>query len=189
MTRGSDAEGAAYLQRVLACQVEPELDLLTSCVSPDCLTTVWTELIPDDWVDWIGGVVICAFGPDAETDIAIVCLMVSKTGRRQLTIQSDPGRIKYDPALEKPLAKLCILSELVVEVIETTLLDHQADMPLPGSSRRQFLLAMLKEVKTRMVRTGLDARVKEARNELRSLQHWLGVHRTSADTPPMVSHP
>lgn len=149
-------EGAAYLQRVLACQVEPTLDVLSSRVSPDCLTTVWTELILDDWVDWIGAAVICSFGPDPETDNAIVCLTVSETRRRQLMVQSDPGRIKYDPALEKYLAKLRTLSELVVSVIETTPLVNEAEMPVNGASRRAFLKSMLAEVKLRMAKEGLD---------------------------------
>lgn len=66
----------ATLDAFMACGLPSDLATLTACVAPGFLGKIWRELFPPGWINWIGRVIVCQIGPDAEQDWTIIVIMV-----------------------------------------------------------------------------------------------------------------
>lgn len=160
-----------------ACRMT-SFTLLRLCVQNCWIVRVWVELVPPNWVWWIGEVVVCGVGP-VETDWALVCLMVSRPPLRSPAdnAKGHDGRLKYDPSLVVPLARLHTIAHRIAVITEEIVLQRTLAGPPDTAHLKAWLISCRLAVNNRLEADGLIAERNQARREVADLQAWLGSKR------------
>lgn len=149
------------------------------CVTAQARSSEWSALIPSRWINWIGVLVVCPTGPDATSDWALVCILVrcNLALSQCLLSKGHDGRIKYDPSIAEELTRLAMVSQRIAVVAEEYILDRLVSQPVQDGMIKPWLIETLAELETHLQELGLDVKLENAREAVKSMQAWLGSKR------------
>lgn len=92
-------------------------------------------------------------------------------------LQGHDGRLKYDPSLQIPLARLHSVVHRIAVITEEMVHQKTVSEPPTPAILKLWLIDLRKEVIARLGAEGLIAERNQARKDVAELQRWLGRNR------------